>query len=126
MKYFILLVTFTFTLFAAGRPLLPATPYAQIENKIGHQGSPYFLEVGSDSCHSCRVMGKMLYVIKEANPKLNIYFINVHEEREAANTLKIMMIPTQLIFDAKGMEVYRHMGKLEESELEEILTKYGV
>jgi thioredoxin 1 len=125
MKYFILLVTFTFTLFAAGRPLLPATPYAQIEYKIG-KGSPYFLEVGSDSCHSCRVMGKMLYTIKEVNPNLNIYFINVHEEREAANTLKIMMIPTQLIFDAKGKEVYRHIGKLKKEVLEQVLIKYGV
>jgi len=125
MKYFTLLLILTLNIFAAGRPLLPATPYAQIEHKIG-KGSPYFLEVGSDSCHSCRVMGKMLYVIKEANPKLNIYFINVHEEREAANTLKIMMIPTQLIFDVKGKEVYRHIGKLEQEELEQILVKYGV
>ncbi|HHD78893.1 MAG TPA: thioredoxin [Epsilonproteobacteria bacterium] len=125
MKYFTLLLILTLNIFAAGRPLLPATPYSQIEDKIG-KGAPYFLEVGSDACRSCRVMGKMLYTIKEANPKLNIYFINVHEEREVAATLKIMMIPTQLIFDAKGKEVYRHIGKLEQAELEQTLTKYGV
>jgi len=125
MKYFTLLLILTLNIFAEGRFLLPATPYAQIEENIG-KGAPYFLEVGSDSCSSCRVMGKMLYTIKEADPKLNIYFINVHEERGVAKVLKIMMIPTQLIFDAKGAEVYRHIGQLEETELKQILTKYGV
>lgn len=125
MKYFTLLLILTFNIFAAGRPLLPATPYAQIKENIG-KGAPYFLEVGSDSCHSCRVMGKMLYSIKEADPKLNIYFINVHEERGVANALKIMMIPTQIIFDANGTEVFRHIGVIEEDELSNILTQYKI
>jgi len=105
--------------------MLKETPYAQVKDLIG-KGKPYFLEIGSDSCRSCRVMGKMLYTITQKDPSLNIYFINVHTEREVANALKIMMIPTQLIFDAQGAEVYRHVGKLEEAELELTLTKYGV
>jgi len=125
MKILWILLALTFTATAQGRPMLKETPYAQVKDLIG-KGKPYFLEIGSDSCGSCRVMGKMLYAIKENNPKLNIYFINVQAEREVANALKITMIPTQLIFDAQGAEVYRHIGKLEEAELELILTKYGV
>jgi len=125
MKYITLLFIFTLNIFAIDKPILPATDYIQIKDKIG-QGSPYFLEVGSDSCHSCRVMGNMLYTLKEDNPKLNIYFINLYKERKIANNLHIMMIPTQIIFDAKGKEVYRHIGILTKLELDDVLKKYKI
>lgn len=123
MKILWILLALTFTATAEGRPMLKETPYAQVKDLIG-KGKPYFLEIGSDSCRSCRIMGKMLYTIKENTPKLNIYFINVHKERAVAKELKIMMIPTQLIFDANGTEVFRHIGMIEEDELSNILTQY--
>lgn len=109
---------------AAGRPMLSETPYAQAKESIG-KGKPVFLEVGAESCHSCRVMGKILYTIKEDNPSLHIYFINIKKEREVATPLKIMMIPTQIIYSKEGKEVYRHIGALKEEELSELLVEYG-
>lgn len=37
-----------------------------------------------------------------------------------------MMIPTQLIFDANGTEVFRHIGMIEADELSNILTQYKI
>jgi len=124
-KHIILGLLLTLSLHAMqGRPMLEETPYEQVKVLIA-KGNPIFLEVGSDTCRSCRVMGKMLYAVSQDHPNYTIKFINVKKEREVAKELKIMMIPTQLIYDANGKEVYRHIGVLEETELNELLKKYS-
>ena len=106
-----------------GRPMLEETPFAQAKTELG-KGKPVFFEVGSDSCRSCRVMGKKLYALTQAHPDYIVRFINVKKEREAAMALKVMMIPTQIIFDGDGKEVYRHVGILEDNELDGLLKEY--
>lgn len=116
------LVLFTFETFA-GEHMLKETQYKYVEQSIG-KGKPYFLEVGSDSCHSCKIMGSMLEEVKQKNPEYNIYFINVKKEREAARKLKVMMIPTQIIYDKDGKEVYRNIGVVQSDELLKLFEKY--
>ena len=125
MKFilFLLLTFFTSTLFAQ-EPTLRATPYKYVEDSIG-KGKPHFVEFGSDSCYSCQVMGKELYKQKQKNPSFNIEFVDVKHERKAAYKFEIRMIPTQVIFDAKGKEVYRHIGLLQKEELNALFTKYN-
>ena len=123
-KLFLLLslLMMTNTLFA-NEPMLRETPYQYVASSMG-KGKPYFLEVGSDSCHSCQIMGKLLYKVHKKYPQYEIHFINVKKEREAAYALKIQMIPTQLIFDAQGREVYRHVGLLTTNDLMKTLHQY--
>jgi len=70
-------------------------------------------------------MSTMLYKITQKHPEYNIYFINVKKERQAAFDLKVRMIPTQIIFDENGEEVYRHIGVLSNSELTDLFNKYN-
>ncbi len=113
------------TLLMADAPMLKASPYRFVEMTLGH-GKAHFVEFGSDSCYSCQVMGERLYRLKQANPALNLDFINVKEEREAAYKFKIRMIPTQIIFDENGTEVFRNIGILEEEKLNELFSKYKI
>jgi len=113
----------TLNLYAAGRPMLEETAFAKVSEQVG-SGKAVFLEVGSDSCRSCRIMGKLLYTVKQKHPTYPIYFVNVKKEREAAFKLKIQMIPTQIVLDGKGKEVYRHVGILKPEELTVLLEKY--
>jgi len=99
------------------------TPYNFVKLNIG-QGKPHFLELGSDSCPACKVMGKTLYKVKKENPNYNISYVNVSKDRSVAYSLGVQMIPTQIIYDKKGKEVYRHTGKLAEDELLEVLQMY--
>ncbi|SFV61465.1 Thioredoxin [hydrothermal vent metagenome] len=101
----------------ANEVMLKETEYKYVKSSIG-KGKPYFLELGSDSCHSCQIMGGMLYKAKQKHPQYNIHFINVKNERKVAYELGIQMIPTQIIYDNKGKEVYRHMGVLSTKELD--------
>ena len=122
MKKQLLLLLLTANIFA-NEPMLKATPYEEVAKAIG-QGKATFLEVGSDSCHSCQIMGKLLYKEKQEHPDYNIYFVNVKEERDAAFKLKIQMIPTQILLDANGSEIDRHVGLLEKEDLDAIFEQY--
>ena len=125
MKLFTLILTLIFTsqLFAEA-PMLRSSPYKYVQSAIG-KGKPHFVEIGSDSCYSCQIMGRELYKVKQKNPAFNIEFINVKHERQAAYDFKIRMIPTQIIFDAKGKEVYRHIGLLGSKELHQLFKTYN-
>ncbi len=119
----LVIVLLTYNLYAADRPMLKETAFAEVSKQIG-TGKAIFLEVGSDSCRSCRVMGKLLYTVRQEHPAYPIYFVNVKKEREAAFKLKIQMIPTQIVLDGKGIEVFRHVGILSPDELNALLEKY--
>jgi thioredoxin 1 len=123
MKFFIALLLLTLTA-QASELTLKESKYKYVEQSIG-KGKPYFLELGAESCRSCQIMGEMLYGVKKENPLYNIHFINVKREREVAQKLQIRMIPTQIIYDKNGMEVYRHIGVLGSKELNELFVKYG-
>ena len=125
MKFFFIFITILLSQAAfANEPSLKESEYKYVESSIG-KGKPYFLELGAHSCSSCQIMNGMLYKVKQANSLYNIHFINVKRERDVAQKLKIRMIPTQIIFDKDGKEVYRHIGVLGTNELNELFAKYG-
>ena len=121
MKKLLLLGIASLTLLA-NELMLPATPYKELESLVKQEA--YFLEVGSEHCKSCQKMGRLLYEVKEEDPNINLFFVNLQEEREVASKLKIQMIPTQLIFDSSNSEVYRHVGVLSKEELKSLMKKY--
>ena len=124
MRLFITIFLMFFAFEAlAQEHMLKESQYKFVEQSIG-KGKPYFLELGSDSCYSCKVMGSMLYKITQKYPKYNIHYVNVKKEREVAFKLKIRMIPTQIIYDKDGKEVYRHIGVLGSSELTNLFKTY--
>lgn len=112
-------------LFGADEPMLNETPYAIAKQELG-KGKAVMFEVGSDKCGSCQDMGRMLYRVKQSSPNAAIYFINVGQDRRTANTLGIQMIPTQIVYDPKGKEAYRHIGPLGTQELNSLLKKYAI
>ena len=115
------LILLSFTLLQA--TTLQETKYVYVKSSIG-QGKPYFVEFGSDSCHSCKIMGKALYQVKAQNPTYNIAFVNVKKERYAAQEMKIRMIPTQKIFDKNGKVVFTNVGLLTTEQLKSLFEKY--
>ncbi|QOP45800.1 thioredoxin family protein [Sulfurimonas paralvinellae] len=121
MKKILLVTLFmVFNLFGQ-EPMLRETPFAEVLQQIGKHKRT-FIEVGSDTCRSCQVMGRKLYVIKQKHPEYPIYFVNVHKEREAAYRLRVQMIPTQIVVDSQGNEIYRHVGILEAQEIKKFFN----
>ncbi|DAB29980.1 MAG TPA: hypothetical protein CFH84_06520 [Sulfurimonas sp. UBA12504] len=121
-KIFLTSSLFVVSLFA--QEMLEESKYAFVASSIG-KGKPYFLEVGAESCHSCQIMGKMLYKIKASHPNYNIHFINVAKDRKSAYELNVRMIPTQIIYDKKGNEVFRNIGVLPQEKLNTLFKEFG-
>lgn len=121
MKKLMLTALLALPLFAAE---LQPTPYLQAKQAIG-KGKPVLLEVGSTLCRACRKMGQLLSREKERHPGRNIFFIDVGTERGAAHTLRVQMIPTQIVYNARGEEIDRHIGGLSADELETLLAGHG-
>lgn len=122
MKVLILVFLFLGSLFGDDA-MLQASKYEFVSQSIG-KGKPYFLEVGAESCRSCQIMGQMLYKITQKHPNYNIHFINVAKDRKTAMELGIRMIPTQIIYDKEGKEVYRHIGVLSSEQLSNLFEEY--
>ena len=124
--FFIFLIIFGLTNVygSSDEPMLASTPFSQIQNKIGKV--PMMLEFGATSCHSCVVMGKLLYKIKDKYPKSNIYFIDIYEDKKTASKFKIRMIPTQKYIDKDANIIETHMGVITKEDLEKKLKSMGI
>lgn len=83
---------------------------------------PKLLELGSIQCVPCKMMEPILDEMRETfADQLHVEFIDVWENRDAAKQHKIRMIPTQIFFDGKGNELFRHEGFFAQ---EDILAKW--
>ena len=85
-------------------------------------GLPRLLDLGSVTCIPCKMMAPMLEELrKEFAGKLQVDFIDVNQDRDAATAHGIRVIPTQIFFDASGKELFRHEGFFAK---EDILAKW--
>ena len=90
-------------------------------------GVPRLLDLGSTSCIPCKMMIPVLDELKKTYPgKLQVDFINVNEDRAAAQQYGIDTIPTQIIFDGSGKELYRHIGFYSKDDILAKLKELGV
>lgn len=112
------------SLSSADAPMLQPVSFETIKPLVGK--TPLMLEFGSTSCHSCVVMGKILYNIKQQNPKSNIYFIDIYKDTDVAKAYGVMMIPTQVYLDSEGNVVEKHIGTIKEEELTKKLQEMGI
>lgn len=88
---------------------------------------PRLLDLGATKCIPCKMMVPVLdELTKEYNGKLKVEFIDVWENRAAAEKYKVQSIPTQIFFDAKGKEVYRHTGFFSKEDILKTFKEHGI
>ena len=72
---------------------------------------PRLVDLGADKCIPCKKTAPILRELKlEYAGKLEVEFLDVWKNPEAAKPYKILLIPTQIFYDAKGKELFRHEG----------------
>jgi len=83
---------------------------------------PRLLDLGAGKCIPCKMMAPILEELKkEYAGCLDVVFIDVWENQDAAKQYGIETIPTQIFFDANGKELFRHIGFFGK---EDILAKW--
>jgi thioredoxin 1 len=83
-----------------------------------------FLEFGAKGCSGCRHMEPILAEIKKEYPdKINVIFHNLTtpEGLKHSKAFRMLMIPSQVILNRQGKEIFRHTGTIEKDELLKIM-----
>jgi thioredoxin 1 len=107
--------------------LLVSVVSAQNFSKVPEKGMVTMIDLGAKKCIPCKMMAPILAKLEKAyKGKANIVFIDVWENRQQARRFNIKSIPTQIFFDEKGEEVYRHVGFLDEKSIIDQMTIMGV
>ena len=89
----------------------PATNTPVLTNATAKAKLPRLVDLGAGKCIPCKKMAPILEELKnEQAGKLEVEFIDVWKDPEAGKPYKILIIPTQIFFDAKGEELFRHEG----------------
>jgi len=101
--------------------------FAEDFSNIPVKGQVTMVDLGAKKCIPCKMMAPIMEKMEKVyEGKAHIVFIDVWENRDQAPRFKISAIPTQLFFNEKGEEVYRHVGFLDEKSIVEQLEKMGV
>lgn len=83
---------------------------------------PKLLDLGAGKCIPCRMMAPILEDLKKDYAgKMDVKFIDVWVNPDAAKPYGIEVIPTQIFYDADGKELFRHVGFFAK---EDILAKW--
>ncbi|MFZ4857028.1 MAG: thioredoxin family protein [Desulfuromonadaceae bacterium] len=90
-------------------------------------GKPTVIDLGARTCIPCKKMAPILYGLnQELNGKAHVLFIDVRENKAAAEKFRVQMIPTQIFFDAQGKEVKRHIGFIDKNDILKELKTAGL
>ena len=89
-----------------------------LEDEARRAGTPLVVRFGLDRCQQCIEQGR---VFAEFAPqyegKAAFRFVHIGREEDMAARYKVLLIPTVVIFDARGHEVFRHVGLVKAADL---------
>ena len=90
-------------------------------------GKPSLVDFGAGYCRPCKKMKPILEGLqKEYSEKANVLFVDVKEEQDMPEKYRIVMIPTQVFYNAQGKEVKRHMGFMDKDDILKVFREIGV
>jgi thioredoxin 1 len=96
-------------------------------NKKEVKKLPRLLELGSTKCVPCKMMAPIIEEIKnEYKGQLVVQFIDVWSDEKAAKKYKVKSIPTQVFFDTKGKEFFRHVGYITKEDILKVFEQHGI
>lgn len=96
-------------------------------DKARNSGKPTMVDFGADGCGPCDLMTPILAALrKKYEGKVNVEFVHVREEQILAARYGVGTIPTQVFYDSKGDEAFRHVGFYSQDETEKKLAEMGI
>ena len=102
------------------KPAVQPTNGGQTSQPVA--ATPKLVDLGAGKCIPCKMMAPILEELKgEYKGRLDVVFVDVWENPKAGEPYGIKLIPTQIFFDAKGKELFRHEGFFSK---EDILGKW--
>lgn len=110
----------------AAEARIPALSPAELDSAL-KAGVALIVEFGGETCIPCMHMQEVLKNLRArlgARARVSNFWIQPNPE--VAQRHQIMVMPTQIIFDAKGREIFRHMGYFAQPDFEKALKEKGL
>ena len=88
---------------------------------------PVLLQVGSHKCPPCKRMEPILDKLRSKYAgKFQVRSIDLRKDRTAGMKYGVRATPTQIFYDSKGREVFRHVGFCSKKDILAAWKKLGV
>lgn len=108
------------------RPAVRALAPAELETAL-KAGRWLIVEFGGEHCIPCMQMQPVLQDLQVAlGGKAVVHNFWIQQHPDVAQRFKIMVMPTQVVFNPKGEEVLRHMGYFPPAEFQQALREKGL
>lgn len=109
-----------------GEPTVPHSASAVARKVEAPTGRPRLVDLGAGRCVPCRAMAPLLeQLAQDYQGRLEVVFLDVWENPEAGRAYHIGMIPTQIFFDGRGKELFRHEGFFSREDILATWTRLG-
>jgi thioredoxin 1 len=126
MKHCMTAFAITLMFASAAYAELPSATDAVVKQALA-SGKPVVIDLGARHCIPCKKMAPILESLSnELRGRASVLFIDVREDRNAAERFRIRMIPTQIFFNAQGKEVKRHIGFIDKGDILKELKAAGL
>ena len=103
------------------------SPSNQLPKDVAKITLPKLIDFGAGKCIPCKKMAPILQELSEEyKGRVLIKIIEVYEERELTRANAIRLIPTQIFFDSKNKEVFRHEGFMDKEQIKKVFEKMGI
>jgi thioredoxin 1 len=127
LTFFLITLLVLSTLLLLHQPSFSQSSLERIPKDIAKVPFPKLLDFGAGTCIPCKKMAPILQELaEEYKGRVVIKIIEVYQERELTRANGIRLIPTQIFFDTKNQEVYRHVGFMGKEEIEKVFEKMGI
>ena len=117
-----------FVCLLAGAAIIAGKDHESADRNVAPVDSnlPRLLDLGSNNCTPCQMMAPELEALSaEYAGVVNVEFIDVNVNPNVARSYGIRLIPTQIIFDAGGNELFRHEGYMNREDMAAKLVEFG-
>ncbi len=105
----------------------PTEPRSYAAGDVPVKGMVTMVDLGADACIPCKMMAPIITKLEKTyRGKAAIVFIDVWKNKDQAKRFGIRAIPTQIFFDGKGKEIYRHTGFMSEADIVSQLKGMGI
>jgi len=125
----ILIVTLLllFTPLFLHQPSFSQSSVERIPKDIAKAPLPKLLDFGRGKCIPCKAMAPVLKELSEEyKDRVMIKIIEIDQEPNLTRANRIRLIPTQVFFDGKNQEIYRHEGFMDKEQIKAVFQKVGV
>jgi thioredoxin 1 len=127
LTLFMVIFLFFTTLFPNQFAVSQSLSSVRIPKEIAKIPLPKLLDFGANKCIPCKRMAPILAeLIEEYKGRVVIKIIEVYQEEQLTRVNGIQLIPTQIFFDSKNQEVYRHVGFMDKDQTKKVFEKMGV